>query len=592
MQELNDAVAAYEANDLVRCERLSRDILARDQSNAVALGLLGLILLRTGHDNEASDLLCESVERGGRAAHLSVALAQLVKRSQNLSGRIVNALIASLELPKMTTDARVATSYGTIFEALSFKRQGDPAWCRRAFETIVVPWLQQLVERQQYAPALALEFMIYDEFVKQTETEDHFRFVYQAITPHLRNIGTALRANAAPAPKHASPVNVPTLAFLFHAASTLAHVDALRHMLNGYRQLAHKPWKPAVYCLAGYNDTMADWFDDLGIDVQFLDNFSPTRSETMLGKLTWLKHHFYSENIEGVVWLSAPVWMTTAFTMRIAEIQIWWAMKYHSLSIPDIDMYVSSLSFKRTQKKFGNLWHSGRLQVARQPQTKSKNDVQRIRAAYAGKVILGSLGREEKLNSPPFLGAVSTILRENPNAIYLWTGRKKLDAIHLYFDEHGVAKQTAFVGWVDTGIYSQVLDVFLDSFPFGCGFTAMQAMAAGVPVVLMATPEDGTPNLDQLIWPLFDSDEVSTNDRAIAQEIFVDQVDGLLYQHALSDDDYVKRAQRLISDEHYRRRVGASYSEFARRMMSDPAESAAIYAEHFHSALTASNRGN
>lgn len=79
-----------------------------------------------------------------------------------------------------------------------------------------------------------------------------------------------------------------------------------------------------------------------------------------------------------------------------------------------------------------------------------------------------------------------------------------------------IVKQTLYIGWIDIAMYSQVLDIFLDSFPFVCGFTALESMGAGVPVVLMATSENGSPDLDQLICPSFRSDEVSAKDRATA----------------------------------------------------------------------------
>lgn len=590
MDELGAAIAAFRANDVARCERLLRQILARESSHALALGWLGAVLAHSARDDEARAALATALSLGARADQLNIAMAGLIRKSGTLSGREAELLAASLAEPTSNIPQDIVAFYSNVFEALGLLRHGEHEWSTRVFQTIIAPWLDQLVTHACYAHALLLEYLIYDEYVKQRETEDHFRFVYQAITPALRRAGLALRDNADSSPKP-SPSEPPRLAFLIHSANTLAHVEALRHMLDGYGKLPKQPWQPLVYCLVGYNNVMDDWFGDIDIEVKFLDMDVQTRNQSILDKLTWLRQHCTAEAIKGLVWLSAPVWMTTAFSMRIAEVQIWWAMKYHSISLPEIDMYVSSLSFKRTQHKFGNLWHTGRLQITRPPKPKAAEKARTIRSAFTEKVVLGSLGREEKLSNPEFLAVVIELLRANPETVYLWTGRKELDSIKRQFIDHGVANQTRFVGWVDTATYAQVLDIFLDPFPFGCGFTAIQSMAAGVPVIIAAATEDGTPNLDQLIWPLLSSDEVSAKDRATAQTIFYDKAEGLLYQRALDTTDYIRRAQRLVSDAGYRQRVGASYQAFVSRMMSDPVESAAIFSEHFDHALSEKQHG-
>jgi hypothetical protein len=35
------------------------------------------------------------------------------------------------------------------------------------------------------------------------------------------------------------------------------------------------------------------------------------------------------------------------------------------------------------------------------------------------------------------------------------------------------------VGWVDTPLYAAILDVFLETFPLGCGITGYQAIDEG-----------------------------------------------------------------------------------------------------------------
>jgi predicted O-linked N-acetylglucosamine transferase (SPINDLY family) len=44
---------------------------------------------------------------------------------------------------------------------------------------------------------------------------------------------------------------------------------------------------------------------------------------------------------------------------------------------------------------------------------------------------------------------------------------------------------TEYIGWVDTSLWAQVIDVFLDTWPFGSGHTAWEAIAANKHFVSM-----------------------------------------------------------------------------------------------------------
>jgi predicted O-linked N-acetylglucosamine transferase (SPINDLY family) len=103
-----------------------------------------------------------------------------------------------------------------------------------------------------------------------------------------------------------------------------------------------------------------------------------------------------------------------------------------------------------------------------------------LRASYDADVVLGTLARTEKLNSAPFLSAVAQVLRANPRAIWLWTGREMHPAIEAHMRAAGVARQCRFVGWIDTALYASSLDIFLESFPVGCGTTGYQALRAKI----------------------------------------------------------------------------------------------------------------
>ena len=195
-------------------------------------------------------------------------------------------------------------------------------------------------------------------------------------------------------------------------------------------------------------------------------------------------------------------------------------------------------------------------------------------------VVYGSFGREEKLNSPVFIDAVIEILRGQPDALFLWTGRGQLPAIQERLEAAGVAARCRFIGWVNTKLYAQVLDVFLDSFPFPCGFTLYEAMAAGKPIVLFDSPESTTGGINALVAPLFNAGPDSSPEARLAREIFRPQPGTDYYSRPSEAREYVEIAVRLGRDAALRERAGNAARSFVERLMADRARAARIYIDH------------
>ena len=69
-----------------------------------------------------------------------------------------------------------------------------------------------------------------------------------------------------------------------------------------------------------------------------------------------------------------------------------------------------------------------------------------------------------------FLLALGQILALNPHCAFIYTGREF--GRRRIARQFGVEQQIKFIGWVDTNLYAEVIDIFLETFPFGCGVTA------------------------------------------------------------------------------------------------------------------------
>ena len=65
----------------------------------------------------------------------------------------------------------------------------------------------------------------------------------------------------------------------------------------------------------------------------------------------------------------------------------------------------------------------------------------------------------------------------------MFTGREISRVMAEALENQGVAAQAMFIGWVDTELYANLIDCFLETFPFGCGVTGMQALSHGTPII-------------------------------------------------------------------------------------------------------------
>jgi glycosyltransferase involved in cell wall biosynthesis len=136
---------------------------------------------------------------------------------------------------------------------------------------------------------------------------------------------------------------------------------------------------------------------------------------------------------------------------------------------------------------------------------------------------------------------------------------------------------------VDTKVYAQVLDVFVDSFPFPCAFTLYESMAAGKPVLTYASPESAETGLHGLLWPLLNGESGSPEEQDRARGIFGSS----LYLCARTPEAYAEMATRLAHDAELRHATGEANRMFVAEFLSDRRRSAQIVATHLRELLDA-----
>jgi predicted O-linked N-acetylglucosamine transferase (SPINDLY family) len=297
--------------------------------------------------------------------------------------------------------------------------------------------------------------------------------------------------------------------------------------------------------------------------------------------LATLRKRIAEEGIDVLAWISLAVMLPFAFAMRLAPRQVWWAMKYHALDLPEIDDYLTGGGETGIHMIQGRPWRVGPVVAAKWFFPELSAEARRVRESLGARgIVYGSFGRAEKLNSPPFLDAVVEILRGEPEAMFLWTGRAHHPGIQRHFEAAGVADRCRFIGWVNTKLYAQVIDVFLDSFPFPGGFTLYEAMAAEKPAVLYASVESEHGGINAIVGTPLASDPSASHEAALAHAIFRPAGERSLYLRASNPREYVDYALALARDPALRARAGRAAREFIEKMMTDRRRAANIYVQH------------
>jgi hypothetical protein len=506
------------------------------------------------------DLVADTLSRGlvqdpharsANLAWLAKYLAGIVRHVNNVPGLIYN----------------LATRMGYV-------RSSSRATVSVLLTHFIVPIIKSLLAQAAYSNALIIEQFAYDIYVKQAESEKSFAEFMTLVHADMSAAGTKLRQTTAtptlpcPPASVSEPYSEPyRVAFIVHNASMLAHISAMLSFFAGLNDIGNIRLIPIVFVFSQHDAAMQAQCQRLGVKVISLAE----EEHDLCQQIILLKTKIAAEACTTVVWLCLSNWMCFCFAYRLAPVQIWWSMKYHNFTSSDIDGYLCR--FPVGTDFFNGKWKGGFLCADSLFDASKQQAAVAIRQQYADKLILGTLGRAELLNDSRFLGAVIEILHRNPSTIYLWTGREQEPAIYQAFAEAKLLDRTVFIGWVDTKLYAQVFDIYLDVFSFGTGFTLVEAMAAHKPVVFLEEQRDFS--VLKVLRGVIDNAYVILTP---AQQTLLDVL------VAKSPEQYIANANNLISSSQLRQQAGSLMAELA-AIFANKALSATIYAQHITSII-------
>ncbi|MBC8022853.1 MAG: hypothetical protein H7Y14_07020 [Burkholderiales bacterium] len=433
----------------------------------------------------------------------------------------------------------------------------------RAFQA-ATSLLNELIRRGDAESALGVERLIYESFAKAVEDEDHYERVFALWREPMAALGRRFRDPA----MHAAP-GAKGIGFVFPGGVVLGHTEVLFRLL----ETRDRAVPVRIYTIDACQPNFLARAAALDVPVESYPQAKWGPGSGWVDRLRWIRERMAAEAVRTAVWVSYPGTAIFAFAMGLAPVQVMWSLRHHPVRLPEIDGYLTYGSWGEEERTFhGQRWVVCPVPLALDPRQPAPADVRALRARFPEPVLLGTLAREEKIDSRPFLESVAAILKANPQCGYVWTGHAMHPGVAAFFQREGVASRCHFVGWVDTPLYAAILDVFLETFPLGCGITGYQAIGAGVPLVSYL---DANTVFGMQYW-------ASLKARAGSRgEVTREMLDEYPVLCARDPHDYVALASRLITDAAFRE----TWREREGRFYAEELESIGRYSRRFFAAL-------
>ncbi len=624
--KIQEAVKHHKAGDLEAAEIIYHRVLSLEKNNANALHLLGEIayqrknyasavdyihqaininqtspvvytnlgnaLRETGKNEEAIDAFIHAIDL--KEDHLPAyeGLADLIRRENHLNERSLRYFMMGL----VQEEIRPESKYGMLV-MLGYVIESSREWNKTLFEKCIIPATKDALEREDYLLGYYLNALTAICFAQQPHTSEQWKSVHDLTNPMYISAGEKLRKNLDDLVLPDVSDDLPVIGFIVDLSiGSGSGAVLLLNLLRGFSILRPLPFQVIVYTLDRARPDFNDVCSETGVKLVDLSRLRGNlSSETdFLQRILTLRGLIQEDNVRTLVYPGTyEAFPCLAASMGLAPVQIYLSIGFRSLSIPMIHGYVTFGSPAKSSKILhGRSWRTGPTPMpdpypleGSEESLVLNQEVDDLRKKYFGEyqVILGSIGRAQKIDNSSFMDVLSRIMKANPKSVYLWFGSKELPSVRHMMEERGISDRCLFQGWVeDARLYGKLLDIHLDSFPFASGHAMLESMSAGTAYVWMRCDQTEAVGMSAELIPFLDKTLGTKEEQDKALEIFTcPQTGENLALLAHSEDEYVKYTQGLIDDADFRAAVGNAGRHFMEEFKHDLRSSAKAFLEHF-----------
>jgi len=620
---IQEALAHHKSGNFDAAETIYHQVLLREKNNANALQLLGEIAYQRKEYASAVDLIGQAIrinqtspviytnfgnalrETGKyeaacdafiHAIDLKPAdllgyenLADTIKKSNAFDDRSLLYLMKGLAHEAIRPEYK----YGILI-VLGYLVESSPEWNKEVFERVILPSTKDALDRGDHLFAYYLNALTAISYAQQPHTSEQWKIVHEGSNPMYIAAGEKLR-------KALDPLGFPDVSDQSRVIGFIVDLSVgsgsggvlLLNLLRGLSKLNPKPFELIVYTLEKASDDFEALCSEFSIKLVDLSRLRGNLSseKDLFQRLLTLRRLIKKDKVAALVYPGTyEAFPCFAASIGMAPVQIYLSMGFRSISVPAIDAYVTSGSPVKSEKFMeGRYWKTGSVPHADLYFPMSDVDsmaldkeVSRIRNEHFGeyKVILGTIARAQKIDSPRFIKALASILRANPEVVFLWFGIQELSSVRKMMDVEGISNRCLFQGWCKVELYAKLIDIHIDSFPKPTGLSMLDTMSASTAFVWME--EDQDIGVGSNVMPLVKGEVGTKKEQEEMQKIFRHPNTGeVLALCADSSAEYIDYVQNLIDDVEFRKAVGDAGRGFVEHFCHDPSVAAKAYAEHF-----------
>jgi hypothetical protein len=476
----------------------------------------------------------------------------------------------------------------------------------QTFDALWLPLIEELLGRQEHWMALAIHQFGMGRVATLPHTAERWRTYFDRVNPVFADAGAAAGKRLLPQTRRSDRYRV---AFVQDFASSVGSgLQMLLSILNAFCLIPRLDRGIEPVVLAFEESSGELHAACKGLDIELI-NLNVLRGcsydeDTLIERVQLARTMLSERDITAAIFFSTHEgWVSLISSMGLAAVQLYWTMGFHSINAPCLDARLACASLTACRKSINGLeWLSGPFPfpnpfpaLGTPDYALLSGEAQRIRNELGDNraVILGTLARTEKIIDPEFVAALTRILAANPKAVYLWFGvTRDVPALASLFNHFGIAERCHFMGWVDTKVYAQVLDVHLDPFGLPTGLTMMETFWSGSAYVIRRSTESSHIGIAAALAEIADTMQNDSSSIDSTTNLAHPETGESLVMLADSTDEYVSMAIRLAADGVFRSKVGGAARKLMERHYANPQRMASIFTKHILDAINSKLRPN
>ena len=344
---------------------------------------------------------------------------------------------------------------------------------REIFNIAIRPLLQFAAINNNIDLYSSLDHFLFNSYICPVEDIDWFRQAFWDVNSYGLSIARSLRDSDNLRHSKINSKSVKKILFIFKGPFRLAHADVLKDFLLNIK--SDKSYEVQLLLL-----------DHPPFDLPNIKIISFWKVQTVAQKLSMYIHLCRQNNYYNIVWVACVQNLSLYMGLRLSSNQSYWTMKRHSIIFPEVTKYATFISQYRNKVYNNVFWFGGRYRLNAKTTQLSKTQICQKYGdkvfALKDKFVYGSLTRDQKYQNLEYWKGIELLLLESSKSVFIYGASTLTDTVSRYINESKIlTRNTINFGWLkgNTTDIASLIQVYVDTIPFGSGLTAAECILAG-----------------------------------------------------------------------------------------------------------------